>query len=89
MRLQPLSHVDLPTLKGPMRTFLFRPDSPGEFPGVILFAEIYQMTEPVRRMAAFLAGQGFLVAVPDVYHEFTSSERRLNTTRPELNVATI
>lgn len=71
MRLQPLSHVDLPTLKGPMRTFLFRPDSPGQFPGVVLFAEIYQMTEPVRRMAAFLAGQGFLVAVPDVYHEFT------------------
>ena len=71
MRIQPLAHVDLPTAKGPMRTFLFRPDREGEFPAVILFAEIYQMTGPIQRMAAFLAGQGFVVAVPDVYHEFT------------------
>jgi len=54
-----------------MRTHLFRPDGEGEFPAVILFAEIYQMTGPIARMAAILAGQGFLVAVPDVYHEFT------------------
>lgn len=71
MRLQPLSHVDLPTPNGPMRTFLFRPVGDGKFPAVIFFAEIYQMTGPIARMAAILAGQGFLVAVPDVYHEFT------------------
>lgn len=29
------------------------------------------MTGPIARTAAILAGQGFLVAVPDVYHEFT------------------
>ena len=71
MRLPPLSHVDLTTPNGPMRTHLFRPDGEGNFPGVILFAEIYQMTGPIARTAAMLAGQGFVVAVPDVYHEFT------------------
>ena len=71
MRIQPLSLVDLETPYGPMRTHLFRPDGDGEYPGVILFAEIYQMTGPIARTAAMIAGQGFVVAVPDVYHEFT------------------
>lgn len=71
MRIQPVSHVDLVTPLGPMRTHLFRPDGAGKFPGVILFAEIYQMTGPIARTAALIAGHGFIVAVPDVYHEFT------------------
>ncbi|MEM9646508.1 MAG: dienelactone hydrolase family protein [Planctomycetota bacterium] len=71
MRLRPVSHVDLPTSNGVMRTHLFRPDGDGPFPAVILFAEIYQMTGPIARTAAMLAGHGFVVAVPDVYHEYT------------------
>ncbi len=56
-----------------MRTHLFRPQGrPGaKFPGLMLFSEIYQMTSPIARTAAVLAGHGYLVAVPDVYHEFT------------------
>jgi carboxymethylenebutenolidase len=77
MRLQPTTFVDISTLSGPMRTHLFRPLSTSgkanaaQFPAVILYSEIYQMTGPIARTAAMLAGQGFLVAVPDVYHEFT------------------
>lgn len=71
MRIQPASHVDLPTPSGTMRTHLFRPAATGKFPGVILFSEIYQMTAPIARTAAMIAGHGFVVAVPDVYHEFT------------------
>ncbi len=71
MRIQALSSVELPTPFGPMHTHLFRPDGPGKYPGVILFAEIYQMTGPIARTAAMIAGHGFTVAVPDVYHEFT------------------
>ncbi|TWT49598.1 Carboxymethylenebutenolidase [Rubripirellula amarantea] len=71
MRIQPLSSVDLDTPFGSMRTHLFRPDGKGKYPGIILFAEIYQMTGPIARTAAMIAGHGFLVAVPDVYHEFT------------------
>lgn len=62
--------VDLATPAGPMRTHLFRPVAPGRYPGVLLFSEIFQVTGPIRRTAALLAGHGFLVAVPEIYHEF-------------------
>ena len=62
--------ADLPTQTGPMRTAILRPVAPGKYPGVLLFSEIFQITEPIRRTAAILAGHGFLVAVPEVYHEF-------------------
>ncbi|MBE7157409.1 MAG: dienelactone hydrolase family protein, partial [Rhodospirillales bacterium] len=41
----------------------------GRYPGVVLFSEIFQVTAPIRRTAALLAGHGFVVAVPEVYHE--------------------
>ena len=34
------------------------------------YSEIFQITAPISRTAAFLAGHGFIVAVPEVYHEF-------------------
>lgn len=71
MRIQPVDAVDLETPTGLMRTHVFRPDSDKAFPGVMLFSEIYQMTAPIARTAALIAGHGFLVAVPDVYHEYT------------------
>jgi carboxymethylenebutenolidase len=52
-----------------MRTYVLRPVAPGRYPGVVLFSEIFQVTEPIRRTAAFLAGHGFVVAVPEVFHE--------------------
>src|SRR5215218_1919894 len=62
--------VDLPTPSGPMRTFLFRPVAEGKYPGILLFSEIFQVTGPIRRTAALLAGNGFVVAVPEIFHEF-------------------
>jgi carboxymethylenebutenolidase len=61
--------VDLPTPKGPMRTYLLRPAAEGKYPGLLLFSEIFQVTGPIRRAAAYYAGHGFLVAVPEIYHE--------------------
>lgn len=55
---------------GTMRMHLFRPAIDGRFPGVLLFSEIYQVTAPIRRLAAMLAGNGHVVAVPEVYHEY-------------------
>jgi len=60
---------EISTPTGPMRTCLFRPAAEDRYPGVILFSEIFQITGPIRRTAAFLAGHGYLVAVPEVYHE--------------------
>jgi carboxymethylenebutenolidase len=64
------SHADIATPTGAMRLHLFEPQAPGRYPALIVYSEIYQITAPVRRMAAFLAGQGFLVGAPEIYHEF-------------------
>jgi carboxymethylenebutenolidase len=69
MILQSAEVADLPTSNGPMRTYVFRPMAGGRYPGIVLFSEIFQVTAPIRRTAALLAGHGFVVAVPEVYHE--------------------
>lgn len=63
-------YVDLATPSGPMRTHIVRPVAPGKYPGILFFSEIFQVTSPIRRSAAQLAGQGYVVAVPEVYHEY-------------------
>ncbi len=70
MRIHPCTFVDLDSPSGLMRTHLFRPLGDGPYPAIMLFSEIYQMTGPIARTAAALAGRGFIVAVPEVYHEF-------------------
>jgi carboxymethylenebutenolidase len=61
--------VDLSTPFGPMRTYVYRPAAEGEYPGVVFYSEIFQVTAPVRRSAAFLAGHGYVVAIPEIFHE--------------------
>lgn len=62
--------VDLETPSGLMRTHIFRPAGAGRYPGILLFSEIFQVTEPIRRTAMQLAGFGYVVAVPEIYHEY-------------------
>jgi carboxymethylenebutenolidase len=62
--------VAIETPSGSMRTHLFRPAAPGRYPGVVLYSEIFQVTGPIRRTAAMFAGHGYVVAVPEIYHEF-------------------
>jgi len=62
--------IDLPTPTGPMRVHRFVPKDTPARPAVILYSEIYQVTGPIRRLAARLAGEGFEVLVPEVYHEY-------------------
>ncbi|ESK87898.1 dienelactone hydrolase family protein [Moniliophthora roreri MCA 2997] len=45
-----------------------------EFPGVVVFSEIYQVTGPVERFASQIASQGYVVACPSSYHEFEGPE---------------
>lgn len=62
--------VDIPTPTGSMRVHRFHPKEERAFPAVILYSEIYQVTGPIRRLAARLAGEGFEVLAPEVYHEY-------------------
>jgi len=61
--------IDLSTQAGPMRTYVLRPVAEGRYPGIVLFSEIFQVTGPIRRTAALLAGHGFVVTVPEIFHE--------------------
>ena len=62
--------ADISTPTGPMRTHIVRPAAPGKYPGIVFYSEIFQVTGPIRRTAAMLAGHGYLVALPEVYHEY-------------------
>ena len=62
--------VDLETPTGPMRTHIVRPASPGKYPGIVLYSEIFQISAPVHRIAVQLASNGYIVAAPEIYHEY-------------------
>lgn len=63
------SFVDLETATGTMRCSVIRPTTSGSFPTVIFYSEIFQITSPIARTAAYLAGHGYVVVVPEVFHE--------------------
>jgi carboxymethylenebutenolidase len=77
LRSDETQDVEVPG-SGAMRMHLFRPAIEGRFPGVLLFSEIYQVTAPIRRLAAMVAGNGYVVAVPEVYHEYEPAGTVLN-----------
>jgi carboxymethylenebutenolidase len=61
-------YVDLKTDAGSsMRTLVARPKSPGTFPGILFYSDIFQLTGPMLRSCARLAGYGFVVAAPEIY----------------------
>lgn len=69
MTITDIDSADLTTPTGLMRTYLVRPIEEGRYPGLVLYSEIFQVTGPIRRTAAMLASHGFVVAVPEIYHE--------------------
>ena len=69
MIIKDTESADIHTATGSMRTYLFRPTAEGRYPGLVLFSEIFQVTGPIRRAAAMLASHGFVVAVPEIFHE--------------------
>jgi carboxymethylenebutenolidase len=70
MTIQDQEFVEIATPTGPMRVHRFYPKVEALRPAVILYSEIYQVTGPIRRLAARLAGEGFEVLAPEVYHEY-------------------
>jgi carboxymethylenebutenolidase len=61
--------TEIQTPSGVMHATIFRPDAEGNFPGLVMYTEIFQLTPSMHRTAAMLAGNGFVVVVPDIYHE--------------------
>ena len=61
--------VDLPTSTGVMRTYVHRPVAEGKYPAILFYSEIFQQTGPIERAAKIMAGHGYAVLVPEVFHE--------------------
>lgn len=68
--MQIQSHVvDLATPTGVMRTYVHRPVGAGPYPALLFYSEIFQQTGPIERSARLFAGHGYVVLVPEVFHE--------------------
>src|SRR6476469_4072808 len=61
-------YVDVTEGERAMRTFVADPAAPGAYRGIVFYPDIFQLTEPSLRWAVRLAGYGFVVAVPEIYH---------------------
>ena len=60
--------VELNTPTGPMKSLVYRPSPPGKYPGIVFYSEIFQLTGPIVRAVQYLAGHGFIVICPEIYH---------------------
>ena len=61
--------VQIKTPTGEMQAQVFRPDAERQFSSIVFYSEIFQITAPIARCANILAGLGFVVIVPEVFHE--------------------
>ncbi|MFD1365680.1 dienelactone hydrolase family protein [Actinoplanes sichuanensis] len=52
---------------GDIRTIVIRPADDGTWPGLLLYTDIFQLTESTLRTARRLAADGFVVVVPEIY----------------------
>jgi len=61
-------YVEVEVGGGPMRVLVCAPRGEGVWPGVLCYSDIFQLTGPTVRACARLAGYGFVVAAPEIYH---------------------
>ena len=62
------SHVDLKVNGDGAYAYVAQPDDDARHPGVVLIQEWWGIEPHVRDLAHKLASEGFVVAVPDLYH---------------------
>ena len=61
-------YVSIPVGGSPMQTFVAAPKEEGKYPGILFYSDIFQLTGPMLRSCLRLAGYGFVVAAPEIYH---------------------
>ena len=62
------SNIGLTVDDSLMRVYVAAPEPPGQYPGIVFYSDIYQLGEPMTRLADRLAGYGYLVAAPEIFH---------------------
>src|SRR5687767_4446466 len=61
-------HVTTEAGGSPVQMFVATPVGDGTYPGVLFYSDIFQLTDSMLRACARLAGYGFVVAAPEIYH---------------------
>src|SRR5262245_56731625 len=61
-------YVDIAAEGGAMRMFVAAPKQVGRYPGILFYSDIFQLTGTMIRSTMRLAGYGFVVAAPEIYH---------------------
>jgi carboxymethylenebutenolidase len=51
-----------------MRVYVASPQPAGQYPGILFYSDIYQLGLPITRLADRLAGYGYVVAAPEIFH---------------------
>lgn len=70
--------VDISTPTGDMRTYVHRPVEASQCPTILFYSEIFQQTGPIERAAKIMASHGYVVLVPEVFHELNPIGTVLN-----------
>ncbi|HJR06927.1 MAG TPA: dienelactone hydrolase family protein [Pyrinomonadaceae bacterium] len=61
-------YVDIEVDGSPMRMYVAAPKAEGKYAGIVFYSDIFQLTGPMLRATQRLAGYGFVVAAPEIYH---------------------
>ncbi|MBG1266699.1 dienelactone hydrolase family protein [Nostoc sp. WHI] len=51
-----------------MRVYVAAPKAAGKYPGIVFYSDIYQLGGAIIRLANYLAGYGYVVAAPEIFH---------------------
>ena len=51
-----------------MRVYVAAPEAEGQYPGILFYSDIYQLGRPITLLADRLAGYGYVVAAPEIFH---------------------
>nr|WP_155743795.1 dienelactone hydrolase family protein [Scytonema sp. UIC 10036] len=51
-----------------MRVYVAAPKAAGTYPGILFYTDIYQLGNPMIRLVNYLAGHGYVVAAPEIFH---------------------
>lgn len=51
-----------------MRVYVAAPEPAGQYPGILFYSDIYQLGRPITLLADRLAGYGYVVAAPEIFH---------------------
>lgn len=65
--------TDINTPTGVMRCYIHSPADMAtnnkKYPVILFYSEIFQQTDPIERAAVMMASHGYVVLVPEVFHE--------------------